>query len=188
MTVPDLSISSKSRRSDFPGVKWQSWPFDEKVRLFQEQIQGWVFDVARDIKQKQIPHADFAILSILLAYFENIAKFIEGYTGKFESKSHFVKGVKYVYPKKFHKKTLELLYDQARNGMYHVGLTGAKVQLNCSISSGFIYKQKCFVVCPEKLIREIQSHFDQYCNNLKNTKKRTLRKNFEKREKFILGI
>lgn len=188
MAKPNLSISSKSKRSDFPGERWQEWPFDEKVRLFQEQVQGWTIDVARDIKQKQIPHADFAILSILLSYFENIAKFIEGYDGKFESRSHFIAGVKYVYPKKFQKKTIELLYDQARNGMYHVGLTGTKVQLDCSIQSGFIHRQKTFIVCPEKLIEEIQRHFDHYCTNLKNPHNRTLRKNFEKREKFILGI
>lgn len=188
MNKSDLSISSKSKRSDFPKNKWQNWPFDEKVRLFQEQVQGWSINVARDIKQKQIPHADFAILSILLSYFENIAKFIEGYNGKGESKSHFIKGIKYVYPRKFQEKTIELLYDQARNGMYHIGLTGPKVQLDCSIKSGLIYKQNSFISCPEKLIDEIQNHFDQYCKNLKDPSKRALRINFEKREKFILGI
>ncbi|OGG13516.1 hypothetical protein A2773_07135 [Candidatus Gottesmanbacteria bacterium RIFCSPHIGHO2_01_FULL_39_10] len=187
MSKSDLSISSKSKRSDFPKERWQDWPFDQKVRLFQEQIQGWTIDVAKDIKQKQIPHADFAILSILLSYFENIAKFMEGYNGKGESKSHFIKGIKYVYPKKFQEKTLELLYDQARNGMYHVGLTGTKVQLDCSIESGLIYKQKGFIACPEKLIYEIQGHFNHYCTRLKNPQNRALRSNFEKREKFILG-
>lgn len=104
MTKRDLSISHKSKRSEFPNDSWENWPFEEKVRLFQEQIQGWVIDVARDIKQKQIAHADFAILSILLAYFENISKFINGYDGKYESKNHFVRGIRQIYPRKATKK------------------------------------------------------------------------------------
>lgn len=185
MTRRDLSISYKSKRSDFPDDAWVNWSFEEKVRLFQEQIQGWVIDVARDIKQKSIPHADFAILSILLSYFENISKFVEGYDGRSESRNHFLQGVRLVYPKKFQKKTIELLYDQARNGLYHVGLTGTKVELDCSIPCGLIYQKQRFIICPEKLIKELQNHFDKYISNLKNSSNRSLRKNFEKRGKSI---
>lgn len=185
MSNKDLSVSSKSRRSDFPDGGWEKWPFEEKVKLFQEQIQGWVIDVARDIKQKQIAHADFAILSMLLSYFENISKFIEGYDGKYNSKEHFINGIKQVYPGKLQKKTIALFYDQARNGMYHVGLTGSKVELNCSIDCGLVYKKNRFIICPEKLINEIQGHFDKYLQELNDSRKRSLRRNFEKRGKFI---
>jgi len=188
MKLVDMAVSSKSKRSDFPKGSWNNWPFDEKVRLFQEQIQGWVIDVARDIKQKQIAHADFAILSMLLSYFENISKFTEGYDGKYESKDHFVRGIRLVYPRKLQKNTIELFYDQARNGMYHVGITGPKVELECSISCGFIFKNNKFTICPEKLIEEIQEHFNKYCDELKDSRKRRLRKNFVKRYKFLLGI
>jgi len=184
----NMAVSSKSRRSDFPKGNWNSWPVEEQVRLFQEQVQGWMIDVAKDIKQKQIPHADFAILAIVLSYFENIAKFVYGYDDKHESKNHFIKGIKLVYPKKLQKKTIELLYDQARNGMYHVGITGPKIELDCSISCGFIFKKGKFIICPEKLIEEIQKHFDKYCSDLKNSKKRSLKKNFIKRYKFLLAI
>jgi len=188
MTKPNLSVSSKSKRSDFPRGKWQNWPFEEKVRLFQEQIQGWVINVVRDIIQKQIPHADFAILSILLSYFENIAKFTDGYNRYDDSGLYFGKGIKYVYPRKLQKKTIKLLYEQARNGMYHMGLTGPKVELNCLISSGFVYKRNRFVICPKKLFEEIQKHFNKYCENLKNPQNSKLRQNFEIREKSVLGI
>lgn len=185
MIKTDLSISYKSKRSDFPKDSWGNWPFGKKVRIFEEQIQGWVINVARDIKQKSIAHADFAILSMLLSYFENISKFIEGYDGKSESRKHFIKGIRLVYPRKLQKKTIELLYDQARNGMYHVGLTGAKVELDCSISCGLIFKKHRFIICPEKLIEEIQKHFDTYISELKDSSNRRLRKNFKKRGKLI---
>ncbi len=183
----DLSISYKSKRSNFPNGSWKNWPFEEKVRLFQEQIQGWVISVARDIKQESIAHADFAILSILLSYFENISKFTEGYDRRYDSKNHFVKGIRLIYPRKFQQKTIELLYDQARNGMYHIGLTGTKVEIDCSISCGIIYQKHRFIVCPEKLIEEIQKHFNKYISELNNSSNRRLRKNFEKRGKIIWG-
>lgn len=73
--------------------------------------------LAREIKQKQIDHADFAILAILLSYFENIAKFKAGYikVGN-ESKSgyYFRKRLRLVFPKLINrqKSTLqELLYN-----------------------------------------------------------------------------
>jgi len=183
----DLAVSYKSKRSDFPNSNWANWPFNEKVRLFQEQIQGWVINVARDIKKQSIAHADFAILSMLLSYFENISKFTEGYDGKYESRNHFVKGIKLTYSRKFQKKTIELLYDQARNRMYHVGLTGTKVELNCSISCGLIYQRNRFIICPEKLIDEIQRHFNSYVTKLNNSSNRLIRKNFAKRGRLIWG-
>jgi len=185
MKNEDMSISYKSKRSDFP-TKYSDWDFDShKVRLFQEQMEGWVINVAKEIKDKKIGHADFAVLAILLSYFENIAKYIDGYDGEFDSKKYFVKGVRSVYPRKFKKLTIELFYKQARNGMYHIGLTGTKLILDCTISAGIVYKKKRFIVCPEKMIEEIQRHFSQYCVDLKNTSNRELRANFEKRAKFI---
>lgn len=188
MNRTDLSISYKSKRSEFPD-NYTDWDFeDHKVRLFEEQIQGWIINVAKEIKIKKIDHADFALLSILLSYFENIAKYIDGYDGKFDSKKYFAMGVRLVYPRKIQSPTIELLYDQARNGMYHIGLTGTMLVLDCAIASGIIYKNKKFIVCPEKMIEEIQHHFDLYCASLKLPSNRKLRRNFEKRVRLIWGI
>ena len=194
MTRQDLSISYKSKRSEFP-KKYRDWKFeDHKVRLFQEQTQGWVIDVAREIKDKEIGHADFAVLSILLSYFENIAKYKVGYikTGK-DGKSafYFRKGIRMVFPRlksSQKSKIQDLLYNQTRNGMYHVGLTGASVELDCIPSSALTFKNKRLIICPEKIIDEIQKHFDKYCTELKKPANKSLRSNFEKRAKFVWGV
>ena len=40
-------ISYKSKRSEFPN-KWKDWDFKKhKVRLFEEQIQGWILNIDR---------------------------------------------------------------------------------------------------------------------------------------------
>lgn len=190
----DLSVSYISKRSDFP-EKYKDWNFEvHKVRLFQEQTVGWVINVAKEIKDKKIGHADFAILSILLSYFENIAKYKVGYvkTGnQGKSAYYFRKGLRMVFPKlkKSQKSKIQnLLYNQTRNGMYHVGLTGNSIELNCAPSSVLTFKEQRLIICPEKLINEIQKHFANYCSKLQNPNNKTLRKNFEKRAKFIWGI
>lgn len=71
--------------------------------------------------------------------------------------------------------------------MYHIGLTGSKIELNCSISCGLIYQKNRFTICPEKMIKEIQGHFDKYILELKDSSKKRLRRSFEKRGKFIWG-
>ena len=192
MVKTNLSISYKSKRNDFP-TKWSDWDFElHKVRLFQEQIQGWIIDVAKEIKQRQIGHADFAILSILLSYFENIGKYKVGYGQNGKSDYYFRKGLRLVYPsirKHGRSKVLtKLIYDQARCGMYHVGFTGNQIVLDCSISKGIKMSGKMVKICPEKLIIDLQSHFNQYCKDLKNSNNKTLRTNFEKRIKFVWGV
>ena len=191
MRKKHLSISSKSKRSDFPD-KWPNWKFEEhKLRLFQEQIQGWTLDVLKEIKAK-VGHSDFAMLAVMMAYFENIQKFKDGYDKTGESELYFTEGLRWVYPKfKTHKDgnfLAKLVYEQARCGMYHVGLTGTKIILDCSISSGIGIIKRNIKMCPEKLVTNMQQHFDQYIKDLKNPSNSTLRSNFEKRLKYIWGV
>lgn len=187
----DLSISSKSKRSDFP-PKWDDWDFEKhKIRLFEEQIQGWTLNVLKEIKTK-VGHSDFAMLSVMMAYFENIQKFKEGYDKAGKSEVFFTEGLKWVYPKfKGHKDAdtlTKVVYEQARCGMYHVGLTGTKIILDCSISSGIGIVRGNIKICPGKLVEDIQNHFDQYIKDLKNPLNTILRTNFEKRLRYIWGI
>lgn len=191
MRKKDLSVSSKSKRSDFPD-KWASWKFEEhKLRLFQEQIQGWTLNVLKEIKVK-VGHSDFAMLSVMMAYFENIQKFRNGYDKPGKSELHFTEGLRWVYPKfKAHKdgnSLVKLVYEQARCGMYHVGLIGTQIVLDCSISSGIGIFKGNIKMCPEKLITNMQRHFDQYIADLKDPLNITLRANFEKRLKYIWGV
>lgn len=191
MTNPDFAVSYKSKRKDFP-KNWKDLHFEShKLRLFQEQIEGWVIKVAKEIKDKEIGHADFAVLAILLSYFENIAKFKVGFNRDGKSDYYFRKGLKMVFPKlkKGQKNKIhDLFYSQTRCGLYHVGLTGSRVELDCSINEVFVFNNKRLIICPERMIPEIQKHFDKYCQDLRDPKNRTLRVNFEKRLKFVWGV
>lgn len=182
-------------RSDFP-AKWRNWDFvNHKLRLFQEQMQGWCIDIAHylaiDPTHKN-GHSGFSVLAILFSYFENIAKFKSGYIKSGKSDYYFRKGIRWVYPKLArHNKSktiTEHIYHQARCGMYHVGITGKGILLECSINSGIELKKRLIMICPDKLVDDIQLHFNTYINELRNPHNTTLRLNFSKRLKFILSL
>jgi hypothetical protein len=50
------------------------------------------------------PHAEYAVLDILMSYFEMIAKYREGYLRTNKSRIYFKKGVRFVYPELNKKK------------------------------------------------------------------------------------
>ena len=77
----------RSRHSDFP------WPlrFDHKVKAREECTLGWQLDIAdayingRVLNGKQrgpICDSGFAVLQIVLSYFEMMAKMKAGFAGK----------------------------------------------------------------------------------------------------------
>lgn len=145
----------------------------------------------KEVKNK-IGHSDFAMLAVAMVYFENIQKCKDGYGKKGNPKDGFVNGLKWVYPKfRSHKNgnaLAELVYRECRCGMYHVGLIGTQIILDCSISSGIAIRKGEIIICSSKVVEDIQRHFNQYISDLKNKSNSILRANFEKRLKYIWGV
>src|SRR3989338_4579941 len=92
----DYWISFVSKRSEFP-TDPDKWKLEEhKVRLFKEQIKGWQLNIASYLTQN-CPHSDYAIMSILLSYFENIGRYWHGNTDDKNSGFYFSEGIKEIY-------------------------------------------------------------------------------------------
>lgn len=121
--------------------------FDDKVTIFRERIWGWYLHVAElcingggvhdGSKQVEpIPHSGYGVLSLTFSYFETLGKHIEGYQGNFESKKHFLIGVKKVFPQlSQHSPTdvdalLSKLYEGVRCGLYHTSQTTSGIFLS----------------------------------------------------------
>lgn len=192
INTSSLWVSSKSRRSDFP-EKWEDWKFEEhKLRLFQEQIQGWILDVLKEIQTNGIKHSGFAMLAIIMVYFENIQKFKNGYDKEGSSEIMFTEGLKWVYPElsnnNYYEVLLKLIYKECRSGMYHVGLTGTQIVLDCSILYGISIVNGSIKICPSKLVDDVQKHFNKYITELTYRSNQDLRSNFEKRLRFVWSV
>lgn len=180
-------ISFVSQRSEFPPNP-EDWKLEEhKIRLFKEQIKGWQLNTAIYLT-KNCPHSDYAIMSILLSYFENIDRYWHGNISEKNSDFYFNEGVKEVY--KGDKEVIvnsRNIYKFARCGMYHIGSTQGLIKLDCSgKTSIFINDHNMLCIYPNKLVTELNNHFDEYLQQLMNKSNKQLRINFEKRFNFLI--
>jgi hypothetical protein len=187
--MTDWKITPTRTRSMFPKVLTQ----DDKIDIFHERVIGWQIDIAdavangiRDkegkIEKGAIEDSGFAVLDILLSYFEMIAKYKDGYCDVGDSGKYFEKGFNMVFPQ-FEKECPWLarkMYTNARCGLYHHGMTEEDIILTGSISSPIKpLADKKIVINPHILVLALREHFGTYIEELRNDK--DFRRNFEKR-------
>ena len=73
-------------RSDFFGERYpDSLSLEDKIAIFSDGVRGWQLDVA-DKVLRQDRHSGFAALSIVISYFEMIARY-EGGKGEYKHES-----------------------------------------------------------------------------------------------------
>lgn len=175
------------------------WTIDDKIRIFEESTRGWQLDIAeicinggKDHAGNNIPiikDSGFAVLHILLSYFEMIAKYEDGFTRIGKSEFYFKEGVKSVFPNLYDEsrntvdRLLDIMYHKTRCGLYHGGLTEKNVILTGEVDFpiGFDAKNEILVINPHKLPRTLMDHLDNYVTKLRDSKYLEIRKNFERR-------
>ena len=193
-TIGDWWVTPKRRLSDLP----KDITLDVKIDIFHERVYGWKLNIAdqlingvKDSMGKIViegnPHAGYAVLDIIMSYFEMIAKYHDGYTG-LKSRPYFEKGVHLVFPelkdKDSHlvKDVLDILYKGTRCGLYHSGVTDNRVLLmGGEYQPITLYSNRKVVINPHKLVLVLKKHFNDYITQLKYTDNSKLRQNFEKR-------
>ncbi len=85
--APDYWVSPHFPSSAFTGPLTD----EQKIELFADSVRGWQLDVAERLIASD-PHSGLAVLSIVLSYFEMMAKYRDGYAAKGKSKEYFSKG------------------------------------------------------------------------------------------------
>ena len=112
-----------------------------------------------------------------------IGKYLSGYVGDGGSRSNFKKGVKATFPEVGAEEEIFLntLYKSVRSGLYHIGMTKINVMLRCDMpgSIGFNSERKILVICPDRLVKDLDIRFHNYVTELRDPKNLELRKNFE---------
>lgn len=170
---------------------------DRRIDVFEARMWGWQLHVADLIinggqghagnaRIEPLPHAAFAALQVALVYFEAIAKYEAGYTGK-ESRKYFIDGLLSVFPKvatlpsKSTERLLNSLYEGARCGLYHMSMTAPGIALaRTGQALSFSDMPPTIVIDPHVLIPELKIHFGKYIARLRDPTESTLRRNFVK--------
>jgi hypothetical protein len=185
-----FAISPKHTTEDFKN----GWNLDDKIDVFIARVEGWQLGVANIMVEKKIPHRKFAILMIIISYFEMIAKYRDGYVeelkgrrkGEGKSAYFFKEGLKDVFPDMSlpeDELVTAAIYENVRNGLYHAGGTRSNVLLSDDTPNTIGYNMiiRAIAINPDLLVRELQSHFDRFSRKLRDPANATLRANFEAR-------
>ena len=118
---------------------------DQQIDWFEDSLQKWVFQPAKVLLDTGDESVDFAVLGILNAVPEMLAK-CQGYEAVYKnkwpngnkqerrSKYLYRKGIEYIFPNRddniFEDKELvKLIYGNLRNGLAHFAFVGEKIYL-----------------------------------------------------------
>jgi hypothetical protein len=161
------------------------WNDDDKIEVFLDRIMGWQLRPAHNILGAKIPDCEIAVLSIIVSYFEMIAKYEDGFIGTGRSAFYFRKGLLSVFPtiEPDSVTLLSSLYHNLRCGLYHSALPSARVILgsNPTGSIGFNEAHDLLMVNVELLLNDIALHFEAISARVRNPENRELRSNVIKR-------
>lgn len=142
--------------------------------------------MAAEFSNKDSPNplmeSGYAILSIVVSYFEMIAQFINGEDSEGKSKRFFIQGFRAVYPSTTLSETQigDAIYKPVRCGMYHGGMTKAGVHLSRYFPQGFSVIGEEIHINPAKVVEEVRQHFSMYVATLRDHTKVSERANFDK--------
>jgi len=182
-----IAISPEHYLDDFPnGLKQK-----DKIEVYYARAKGWQLIPAQETVDK-IEHSGFAVLHIVMSFFESIAKYREGYRNDDRSNEFFRKGFELVFPEvhnvipepTIRKCYLDFLYEKVRCGLYHSSMTGAGILINNDIKPVFDMGPEGITLNPKKLVEAMMVYLDKYRDELKDPKNTELRKKFERKFDF----
>jgi hypothetical protein len=181
------------------------WPpsFEQKVDIFYHRLLGWQLHVADLVSNggkplakvgeeletlRTIPHSGFAVLQICLSYFETMAQYQRVNPSTKCDGDFFREGVHAVFPELGKRRPAEIdaflniLYKNARCGLYHSSMTRVGVGLGQpgnNIAMAFNPANKQLVIDPHVLPRTLKAHLESYRQQLLDSNNSDLRRNFE---------
>ena len=201
----NLWISPSYQDTDFP----HPHSLETKIILFEDRVLGWKLDIADQLingsqEKSPIRHLGYATLDIVVSYFEMIAKYEDGFTGR-KSEEYFKKGVYSVFPEFKNNPppaqtplspignvvslidvVLDLMYEGIRCGLYHSGITNGKIFLTGEIKTPMTFdlQLQMLIVNPHLLVPKLKAHLQDYVARLRDVKNTDLRTKFEMRYDF----
>jgi len=181
---------------NFSGEKLDRGKIEDWIDIFEDRITNWIFRQARFLLES--PHSEYAIVQLLLPYFEAIAMYMKGQDSHGKSKQFFKEGFKTVFsspgnPEHVLLRIADVLYEDARCGFFHDNMIRSRIffandvpeaiNLNLPRVNGKIDLNgdiKAIIINAEKFLDEVESHFKMYIEQLRNKNNHDLRKNFKK--------
>jgi len=183
-------ISPSFQDDHFP----RPWTRDAKIALFADRVRGWQIAIAQQVASNVV-NSGYAVLSILLSYFEMFAKYEDGFVGAGQSREYFRRGAQAVLGDFFPRDptaaaaTADHLYEGVRCGLYHVGQTQGQVWLTEALQGRPVMRvNEAITINPQLLVEHVRAHFGTYVAKLLDPSESDLRARFEARFDSDAGL
>ena len=168
--------------------KLQNPSFDDLVDVFEDRTRGWLIDTARALNQ--LEHAGFAVLQVLLAYFEGHAIYEFGEDSQYKSQEFFKSTFLQVFPEIINygndraDQIIDLMYTDARCGLYHTGMPRRGLILNDGSPTIRVLPVEgpnvdAVVVDRHTFVDRVEEHMEAYVARLRDLNETDLRTNFK---------
>lgn len=175
----------------FTGDKLSSDSLSDCIDVYEGRVSGWLLRPARALLE--VPHSEFAVLHLLLSYFEGWAQYRFGESSKHQSKEFFRRGFLDV----FHRiawphgegdrdKIVDLLYDEARCGAFHDGMTRRGVFVKKTGNAIMVTGNKktgelgAIIIDVEIFLADVESQFRRYITALRDPQNEDLQTHFSR--------
>ena len=176
-------LSPKYQDADFGA----QLTLDDKISIFLDRTDGWQLSIAAQCEP--IGHSAFAVLHIVLSYFETVAKYQDGFTRHGQSAHYFKRGVEEVFPTiaqipaYVRDAILSDLYSGARCGLYHAGMTAAHISVGLLDGGDILYdpNNRTITIDPYQLTKTLRAHLVAFGARLRDPANAELRTKFQQR-------
>ncbi len=151
----------------------------DKIEIYERQVKEWFLLPAEKMLNGEGYNGNFAALMICLSYIEGVEQYVRGERSRGSSKLFFTTGMKRITQGRFRNSKLEELYDEARCGLFHDGMTRKRMILDNDLNQSIEFTDDSIKINPRRLFEEIKSDFDNYLDKLRREENNEYRRNFD---------
>src|SRR3990172_588288 len=173
---------------------------DDRILLFTDRVRGWQLDPALRCIQND-PHAGFAVLHIVVSYFEvigmiefdsNTHSYLRKQDGNWEGGREFKAGLMSVLPELANHNQNQVrwfrneFYVKVRCGLYHQSMTRSGIFVSGQLAQAEGYQfhdlgnqGSAIVLNPHRLAQRLSEHLTAFEFRLRDAQNQQLRQRFE---------
>ena len=150
---------------------------DHKIMIYERQVKEWFLNRASYYLRGK--KNGFVVLMICMSYFESVEELRNLDENITSSNQLFKQSIKRLYPE-FSSSNITKLYNEARSGLFHLGMTRKRIIINNSYDSSIWFENRNNIkINPRKLLIDINKDFKKYIRDLNNRNNIALRKKFD---------
>lgn len=153
---------------------------DDKILIYKRQVEEWFLNRAKNFLKNTNKNL-FIVLMVATSYIEGVEQYRSGRTSVGRSKEMFFDSMDRIFGLQgVDKPHLENLYKPLRCGLFHNGMSGDMIVLDCNFENAINFSVTTIDINPKLFLEAIIGDFNKYIEDLSNHENEELRFNFDK--------